>query len=231
MFKEEIRQAIMAAPRLELPRLSAALWKAYAAGAVVEDDAQALAELIEARKTVPSTPSPRRQTGSRPRSPESLERRRRWTGSGWMPPQLAAKFTMGEAAVLAVVANQVVKHGRCTLTIGAVAAMAGVGKTTVRTALQEAITQGLVTVEEHRLTAFRNAPNTVRVVSREWSTWLRMAARRVSKGEGPNSRSARSTQDSKALCSLSKREIDMERGAASASGSQRPGSRAYGVCW
>ena len=188
----------MASPRVKLPELSAALWKAFGAGMVSEDDAQALAELIEARKALGKIPGllgavRKASVGSRPRSSESLERRRRWTASGWLPPQLAARFTMGEAAVLSVVASEVSRNGRCTLPIGAIAGMAGVGKTTVRTALQQAKGLGILTVEEHRLTAFRNAPNTVCIISAEWTTWLRLAVRRVGKGSG--SRSAKPTSN------------------------------------
>ncbi len=59
-----------------------------------------------------------------------------------MPPHLAARFTMEESAVLAVIAVEVAKRGRCTLTIGHIAALAGVGKTTVRTAVQQAVGLG-----------------------------------------------------------------------------------------
>ena len=139
MFVEEIRRAVMAAPRGRLAEISGAVWKGFAAGAIGEDDAQALAELIEARKTIPAAPAQlRRRVGSRPRSPESTERRRRWTSSGWLPPQLAARFTMAENAVLAVIAAEVSRRGQCMLTIGAIAGQAGVCKTTVRNALRQA---------------------------------------------------------------------------------------------
>ena len=84
-------------PRHRLAEISAAVWKGFAAGALSEDEAQHLAELIEARKAVPTASAEaRRPVGSRPRSSASLERRRAWTGSGWMPPAIAARFTMGE---------------------------------------------------------------------------------------------------------------------------------------
>ena len=177
MFVEEIRRAVQACQRGRLPELSAAVWKGFAAGVVSETDAQALAEAIEARKTIPPTPSPPRRVGRRPRSPESMERRRRWTSSGWLPPQLAARFTMAENAVLSVVAVEVSRRGQSMLTIGAIAGQAGVCKATVRSAIRQAVVIGLLTSEEWRLTAFRNAPNTVKIVSREWSTWLRMRQR------------------------------------------------------
>ena len=177
MFVEEMQRAVAAAPRERLPALSNAIWKAYAGGAIGEGDAQALAESVEARKAVPALTPARRSSGSRPRSPESTERRRRWTSSGWLPPQLAALFTLAEAAVsAAVVAAEVARHGRCTLTLGHIAALAGVCRTTVRNAMREARLAGL-TVEEWRLSAWRSAPNTVKIVSLEWSTWLRLRGR------------------------------------------------------
>src|SRR4051812_45474327 len=104
MFCDQLRHAVEASPRCELPRVSAALWKAYAAGQVGEGEAQALSDLIEARKALPSPEKlVQRRIGSRPRSGASMERRRRWTSSGAMPPVVQARFTMGEAAVLAVI--------------------------------------------------------------------------------------------------------------------------------
>src|SRR3954470_24418635 len=97
MFAEQLRRAVEASPRVELPKVSALLWKAYAAGTVSESDAADLSALIEARKAAGSAPrvsSPRRLVGSRPRTPESLARRRRWAASGCLPPALAARFTL-----------------------------------------------------------------------------------------------------------------------------------------
>lgn len=178
MFIDEMRRAIAAAPRDKLAGLSGAVWKAYAVGAIGDDDAQALAEAVEARKAVPATtPAPRR-VGSRPRSPESTERRRRWVASGWMPPQLAARFTMGEGAALAVIAAEVAKRGRCVLTLGCIAALAGVCRSTVKNAVRQAAALGLLRSEEWRLSAWRSAPNTISITSAEWATWLRMVRKR-----------------------------------------------------
>src|SRR4051812_28994242 len=102
MFVEQLRAAVAASPRCELPKISALLWRAFAAGQIAEDDAQALAEHIELRKAIDAHPTlgsigqgVARRVGSRPRTPASLKRRRRWTASGWLPPQIAARFTLG----------------------------------------------------------------------------------------------------------------------------------------
>src|SRR3954464_1826029 len=178
MFANQLRAAITAAPRVELAKVASLLWRAYAAGQVSEAEAQDLSDLIEARRALPAPQKPiQRRLGSRPRSrPASMERCRRWAASGALPPALAARFTLAETAVLAVTAAEVFRHGACTLTIGHIAALAGVSETTVRNALRAARGLGLLTIEERRLTAWRNAPNVVRIVSREWLAWLRLRA-------------------------------------------------------
>lgn len=186
MFLDELRRAIEAAPRSKLPDVAKALWGAVAAEQISETDAETLSALIDKRRTLPPLP-PARKTGSRPRSPASIERRRRWAASGALPVGLAAQFTVAEQAVLAVVAEEFVKHGRCTLHIPHIAALAGVGETTVRTALREAKQIGLVAIEIRRVTAWRNDSNIVTIISAEWTTWL------VRGGRGGGFRSSKGT--------------------------------------
>src|SRR4051812_23363754 len=169
MFAEQLRRAVEASPRAELHTVSGLLWKAFAAGQVSEAEAQALSDLIEARRALPATQRPtQRCFGSRPRSPASMERRRRWAASGRLPPAIAARFTLAEQSVLAVVAAENRKHGDCRLTNGEIADVAGVSITTVKNALRAAKGLNLVSIEERRLTAFRNAPDVVRITSPEW---------------------------------------------------------------
>lgn len=198
MFADEIRRAIDAATRLTLPQVTALLWRAYGEGKVTEAEAEALSGLIEARTDPPgrlrfslgspanSNPndsppthdpaaSTRRTVGSRPRTDASMERRRRWAASGRLPPGLAAQFTLAEQAVLALVATETVRRKDCRLAVGHLAAIVGVAETTVRNAIREAVKLGLVTVEERRVTGFRNDTNIVRIVSAEWTAWLRLA--------------------------------------------------------
>src|SRR3954447_15767032 len=159
MFVEQLRHAVEASPRAELPAVSALLWKAYTAGQVSEAEASALSEVIELKRALPAAAKPvqRRLIGSRPRTPASLERRRRWAASGALPPALASRFTTAETAVLAVIAAEVLRHSACTLTVGHIAALAGVSETMVRNALRAARGLGLLSIEERRLTAWRNA--------------------------------------------------------------------------
>ena len=102
MLFEQIRQAVMAAPHDRLPELSAALWKAFGAGAVTEAQAEELSLAIEARKAVGATQSPAggfqrgratfptRKLQRPPVRSVAIERRRRWAAAGRMPPKIAS---------------------------------------------------------------------------------------------------------------------------------------------
>ncbi|TXM64020.1 helix-turn-helix domain-containing protein [Methylobacterium sp. WL120] len=204
-YAYEIRRQAEAAPRAALPAVASAMWKAFGEGHLSEAEAEALSGLIEARQSSPRpaanmgnaqvlrspvsgsanaetpgiayglTGAPRSRTGSRPRTDASMARRRRWAASGRLPPGLAARFTLAEQAVLAVIAVEVAKRGDCRLAVGHIAAVAGVSETMVRNAIREARTHGLLTVEERRLARFRSDTNVVCIVSREWTAWLQLA--------------------------------------------------------
>src|SRR3954467_15358138 len=223
MFVDELRRTVEALPRVELTKVSALLWKAYAAGHVTEAEASELSETIEARKALPAAQKPiQRRFGSRPRSPASTERRRRWGASGALPPALASRFTTAENAVLAVVAAEHVKSGRCTLTIDHIAALAGVGRTTVKNALREAQRQGLARIEERRVSAWRNAPNVVTITSPEWSTWLRMRRR----GVGSNPQPPRIPETNKGTLAHRNRSWAAKRQGSGRDAPRREASRA-----
>src|SRR3954449_763827 len=100
MFVDELRRAVEASPRIELPKVSALLWKAYAAGTVSESDAADLSALIEARKAAGAVmKNPRRPAGTPPGTASSMDRRRWWAPSGRLPPQIPVRFTLAEKAV------------------------------------------------------------------------------------------------------------------------------------
>ena len=175
MFADELRRAIEGASRMRLDQVAMLMWGACAAGQITEAEAAELSNLIEARRIVPETP--RKKQGSRAKTPESTTRRRRLAASGRLPPALASHFSTGEAAVLAVLAMEVMRWGKCTLCIETIAAYAGVCRTTVKNALRHAESLKLVTIEERRQTFWRNLTNVVRIVSPEWEAWNRLALR------------------------------------------------------
>jgi hypothetical protein len=191
MYVEEIRRRAEDAPRSALPSIMSAMWAAFAEEKITEEEAGTLSRVIAEKQLAPDpTPTARlgdpaplagagivKRYGSAPRTDASMARRRTWAASGRLPPQLAARFTLAEVAVLAVVAAESSKRGDCRLAVGHLAAVAGVSPSTVRNAMREAHRLGLLTVKERRLTGFRNDTNVVRIISAEWTAWGRLARR------------------------------------------------------
>src|SRR4051794_2856676 len=173
-----------------LDHLSRSIWQSLAAGAVADDDAQALAERLHTRRGVlrgeikpvglpPGRPSifPPRRPQRTPQRPVAIARRRHLAASGPMPPGLACKFTVSELAVLRIVGDEVRQHGRCDRCVDEIAARAGVCRSMVKNAIREAARLGLLTVQERRRKGRRNLPNVVRIVSKEWTSWLARGGR------------------------------------------------------
>lgn len=187
MLGEQLR-LIECAPRSQLDDLSRAIWKDHAAGFLSDEDAQSLAEAIQARRSnsrsasvaqgkKPSLFPPRRLQRS-PDRKASIERRRRLALSGPLPPAIRAQFTTGELAVLRIIADEVRDHnGACDASLAEIAARAGVCRTLVHNTLRRAALLGLLTIEERRRPGRRNLTNLVRVISREWLVWLKHGLR------------------------------------------------------
>lgn len=187
------------APLPALDDLSRDVWKAHGANLLTDNEAQGLAEAIQNRRApyrdrgsaqIPSAmavegsgtaifkPSrswsyfPTKRPQRSPDVRQSLERRRTLAATAPLPPKLACKFTTAELAVLKIVADAVVAKGICDLSIPELAARAGVGVTKVRTALRIADGLGLLTIQERRVPYRPNLPNVIRIVSREWLSWM-----------------------------------------------------------
>ena len=184
-FKSQIEAAITTASKsLALDEVSRFLWRGHAEGALDDAEADQLSRMIEARRAAFRNFKPRseRQTANaRPRScvspdrAKSLARRRRLVTSGAVPPNIACSFTMGELAVLTIIAREC-QSGRnaCTWFMDRIAAVAGVSRTTARNAIRQAQTLGLISVEERRCTAWRSDSNIIRITGPEWRSWLKL---------------------------------------------------------
>jgi hypothetical protein len=190
-FCNQIAAAIDGARTLtRLDHLSRSIWQGLAAGAGADDAAPALAEHLHARRGIlrgeikpvglplgrPSIFPPRRVQRA-PQRPVAIARRWHLAASGPMPPALACKFTVSELAVLRIVGDEVRQHGHYDRCVDEIAARAGVCRRMVQNALREAARLGLVTIEERRREGRRNLPNVVRIVSKEWTSWLARGGR------------------------------------------------------
>jgi hypothetical protein len=187
MFHAAMKAAIEGARTLaQMDDLSRQLWQGHGSGALGDHEAQILAERLHGRRSairegirpigIPAGRAslfpPRRSVRSPDRA-ASLERRRLLACSGPLPPQLAARFTEGQRAVLRIVGDEIAAKGVCGLCIDAIAARAGVCRRLAQGALRLAAGDGLLTIEERRHEGRKNSPNLVRVISREWQAWIR----------------------------------------------------------
>lgn len=189
MFAEHFAAAIEAVCPSQLDAQAQKLWAAHGAGAVSDDDAQALAERIDARRpgrqSHQETPGRTMGGGGRRWSryapkrvqharlhPERISRRRRLVAAGPLPPQLAAKLTPGQTAVLAIVADECRRSGCCDRSLAELAARAGVCRSLAQAAVRLAARLGLLRIEERPQKGRKNLTNVITIVSAEWRTWI-----------------------------------------------------------
>ena len=193
MLAEQFHAAAAAAKTTvavdEIARLT---WRAHAEGHILDAEAEAISEALHGRRAAfaargtqravsPSIALSARRRPA-PRSPDrqaSLERRRRQAMSGAVPAKIATGFTTAENAVLSVIARQVQRSGTCSLPIDAIAALAGVSRTTAQNALRQARCFGLIEVRERRRRGLPSLTNVVKVISKEWSAWLKLSGQGI----------------------------------------------------
>lgn len=89
-----------------------------------------------------------------------------------MPLGVRAHYTEGEAAALTIIAREHKCQGFCDLCIDRIAAEAGISRTTVQNAVRKAGQLGHVSKEERPMKGRKSLTNVIRIISREWLTWL-----------------------------------------------------------
>ena len=171
--------AIAAAPRCRLDDMARAVWSALAGDQITEHDAERLSMAVQARRAESAVRQPKRKTpASEPLKPAqrqaAIERRRRQAASGALPPSIAAHFTLGEQAALAVIARAARQQRGGTLQwfTDKIAVLAGVSRSTARNAIRKAKALGFLHVTEQRVTWWRNAANKITIAAAAWVKWL-----------------------------------------------------------
>jgi hypothetical protein len=191
MLAKDIADRIAIAYEGEITGILQHAWGAHADGLITVNELEAVEEAARSRReAIEAPPAPRLPVPPRPRrerSPQqqrSLERRRTNAYSGPMPVPMAARFTVGELAVLDIVGDEVRLRGFCDRSIGELGSRAGVHRTTVQNALRQAKAAGLISVEyrEPERGRRRSLTNIIRIVSKEWLTWLSRRGRPMSQG-------------------------------------------------
>ena len=173
MFAVEVIRAIERVSVTQLDEALRNVWRAHAAGALTDAEAQKAAELAHARRAV--TPPPPRSRGrllDPARRKAGAIRRRQLAASGPMPPAIAANFTTAELAVMRIVLDEIRAKGRCDRSVAEIAARAGCCRTSAQNAIRAAVTLGLIRVTERRLSGWRNLTNVIELISPELRVWL-----------------------------------------------------------
>jgi hypothetical protein len=95
------------------------------------------------------------------------------------PPNIASSFTVGQQAVLRIVADEYLAHGACDRSRNELASRAGVSLTVVKQAIKLAeLDHSLVTVQRRPRSGRKHLTNIIRVVRAEWKAWLAKGRRR-----------------------------------------------------
>jgi hypothetical protein len=189
--------AASAATYATINTLSAELWRAHGAAVIGDDDAQRVAETLHARRRsigarsaqTASTAFSGQPRRSPPRSPDreaSIRRRRAAAASGAVPAKIAAAFTTAEVAVLATVAGEVRRAGTCSWPIDRIAAVAGVCRRTVQTAIRHAEQIGLIAVKARPRPGQKSLPNVLSIISAAWRSWLAIGCKNLHATDNKN---------------------------------------------
>ena len=166
-------------------------WILNGEGLVGDSEMAYLAPIIEhQRKAIRTQPQFRlqptgylplaatRSSHRRPTIPQSKRaaawlRRRTLAKNCIIPTCIAGRLTVSKLAVLAVIARAVMDHGQSNMSLPEIAARAGVGCTTARYAIRDAVRMGLIRVSENRVNGLWSRPNTISIVCGRWLRWLR----------------------------------------------------------
>ena len=167
---------------MQLDEIGRLLWKGYGEGSIGEREAEYLSSMIErrrplGRRTAPLHTRPvagrlwsrftARQRQGSPDRKASRDRRRMLGGSSALPDNLRHYYTEGQRAVLCIVAGEVKHHGICDLPIDKIAALAGVSRTSVQTAMHEARRLGHIKVTERPQRRRKSLTNVVEIICQD----------------------------------------------------------------
>lgn len=186
----DLRDQIARAPSAAIPDILAKIYATLGAGEISEDEAGNLDAAARQRQITlrglqeaqggrragvrhPSSIYPPKRLREPPNRTQSRTRRRHHARARWMPDHLADRFSDGELAALAVIAEEHATHGACDLPMGKIAALAGVSESTARNGLRAAQTLALITVEHRPRPGRPHLTNVVRIVAPAWLAWIR----------------------------------------------------------
>ena len=99
-----------------------------------------------------------------------------------LPPAVAKRFTVGQAAVLSAIAFEVLHHGACRKSYAEIADEAGCSREWAKATIRHARSLGLVAVEHRPRPGRKDDTNVVRIVQADWLAWIKVRAERQERG-------------------------------------------------
>ncbi len=193
---------------LQVDNIVKAAAKAFGAGGLNELEAESVFALAHARRQQIRSPQdfsqkiladgiskihlpiPRGKSGGLPsyfppkrrvlkeRTAARWQRKNRLGMSSPLPFYLERDFTIGQLAVVRIVADDVFSKGRCTCTMLELADRAGVSLSWAKQAIRIAKTLGLLAIEERPQWRAKHKSNIITIISEDWLTWIKRAPRR-----------------------------------------------------
>lgn len=193
---------------LQVDNIVKAAAKAFGAGGLNELEAESVFALAHARRQQIRSPQdfsqkiladgiskihlpiPRGKSGGLPsyfppkrrvlkeRTAARWQRKNRLGMSSPLPFYLERDFTVGQLAVVRIVADDVFSKGHCTCTMSELADRAGVSLSWAKQALRIAKALGLLAVEERPQWRAKHKPNIITIISEDWLIWIKRAPRR-----------------------------------------------------
>ena len=142
----------------------------YASGEIATQSARSTHRTVPRFQGRFSRPRPQRS----PDREKSIHRRRTLAATWPMPPAMAGMLTTSQVAYARIVSDEVHRTGRCELTLDEIAARGGMCRKTAKRAQDRLAELEWITVAERPVEGRKHLPNVVRVVSGEWSTWIKM---------------------------------------------------------
>lgn len=115
---------------------------------------------------------PERKHVASPDRAKSRLRKRKWAVSRMMPDWMAERFTEAPRAIGGVIALQYVLHGKCTLSVAEIAALAGASRSTYHNYKEGAVTACDIEIIDRPTRFGLNDTNIIRIRNKRWRQYL-----------------------------------------------------------
>ncbi|MBC2806656.1 hypothetical protein ACCS91_33465 [Rhizobium ruizarguesonis] len=175
----QLKDVISKATKLQVcSTLGGIIWQQHGAGTLSDRRADQLDQMLKLRQSliqarIVSTFSDMRRKPQAPRKREaSIARRRGMAAAGFLPPEIAVRFTISEQSVLSVLADLAGKSNVIRWAVDAIAGRAGVSRSMVQKTLRKAHDLGLIKRQLQARKGQKHDLSLIRILCTKWLGWL-----------------------------------------------------------